>query len=64
MAGHPPGLRHKETRCTRADANRTERTEVMANRTAGKRTDGSRSERVHRSLDHGIGVRIPASKPI
>jgi transposase len=27
-------LRHKETRCTRADANRTERTEVMANRTA------------------------------
>jgi hypothetical protein len=34
MAGLPPGLRHKETRCTRADANRTERTEVMANRTA------------------------------
>jgi hypothetical protein len=57
-------LRHKETRCTRADASRKERTEMMANKTAGKGTEGSRRERVNRSLDHVIGVRIPDTQPV
>ncbi len=57
-------VRHNETSFTGASRNRAKRTETMARKTA--RNDGNRRapHSVIRSLDHGIGVRIPASQLI
>jgi uncharacterized protein len=63
MAGEAPRLRHDETRCTSTHANGRELTEVASRGTARKRTDRSGRDPVNGSLDHGIGVRIPASQP-
>jgi hypothetical protein len=57
-------VRQIETFCTGAHRNRTKRTEVVLRKPNQTRADRSSRERHHRSLDHGIGVRIPASQPI
>ncbi len=56
-------MRHDETNGTGADRNRMERTAAAARRTAENDADRSTPKHVNRSLDHGIGVRIPASQP-
>ena len=56
-------VRHDETFCTGAQRNRPERTEAAAQKTKGNEAYRRGPESVNRSLDHVIGVRIPASQP-
>jgi hypothetical protein len=57
-------VRHGETSCAGAERNRAKRTEATGRQTARNDTERSAPESVIRSLDHVIGVRIPASQPI
>ena len=57
------GVRHNETRCTRAHRNGPKRTGGVARETAQNRAHGNPRKPVNRSLDHVIGVRIPTSQP-
>ena len=58
------GVRHDETSCTGTGRNRTAQTEAPARTTGRNKADRSAPESVIRSLDHVIGVRIPASQPL
>ena len=53
-------VRHDETRCTGAERNGANRTERTPTKTTGNHADRSVRTSMIRSLDHGIGVRIPA----
>jgi len=56
-------VRLNETRCTRAQRKGGKRTQGTLTRTAGNNADRSAPKSMIRSLDHVIGVRIPASQP-
>jgi hypothetical protein len=56
-------VRHDETSYTGAQQSGPKRTEGVARETARNGADQSAPKPVHGSLDHGIGVRIPASQP-
>jgi hypothetical protein len=56
-------VRQIETFCTGAHRYRPKRSEEVIEKPEQARADRSARECRHRSLDHGIGVRIPASQP-
>ncbi len=57
-------VRHNETSWSATEQSQTERTRGAARKTGRNDADRSAPEPVNRSLDHVIGVRIPASQPI
>jgi hypothetical protein len=57
-------VRHGETNCTGAQQSGRKQTEAASRKTTRNSEDRSRANPVNRSLDHGIGVRIPASQPL
>src|SRR5215813_11193814 len=61
---HPKEVRHKETNCTRTHRNGRSKPESRSRGPEQAGAERSGRESQHRSLDHGIGVRIPASQPI
>jgi hypothetical protein len=56
-------VRQIETNCTGAHRNGPKQTQAAIEKPEQTRADRSERECQHRPLDHGIGVRIPASQP-